>query len=142
MIGEIGRALIYELERFPDSLNDYYRDNIARGASIPEGDISIARTAVAEARKLRIPIVAIVDTNCDPETIDYPIAGNDDAIKSIQVIVEAISKTIAQAKGEFIAKTGKVTRAGKVCCKRWNDPRGCSDPCTGRKVHGLSIIHI
>jgi len=79
--------------------------------SVPDAvfivDIKREHNAVAEARKLRIPIVAIVDTNCDPETIDYPIAGNDDAIKSIQVIVEAISKTIAQAKGEFIAKTGK-----------------------------------
>jgi len=79
--------------------------------SVPDAvfivDIKREHNAVAEARKLRIPIVAIVDTNCDPEIIDYPIAGNDDAIKSIQVIVEAISKTIAQAKGEFIAKTGK-----------------------------------
>jgi len=79
--------------------------------SVPDAvfivDIKREHNAVAEARKLRIPIVAIVDTNCDPEIIDYPIAGNDDAIKSIQVIVDAISVTIAQAKGEFIAKTGK-----------------------------------
>ena len=79
--------------------------------SVPDAvfivDIKREHNAVAEARKLRIPIVAIVDTNCDPEIIDYPIAGNDDAIKSIQVIVDAISETIAQAKGEFIAKTGK-----------------------------------
>ncbi len=51
MIGEIGRALNYELEKFPDSLNDYYRDNISRGASIPEGEITNARTALAKARK-------------------------------------------------------------------------------------------
>ena len=51
MIGEIGRALNYELENFPDSLNDYYRDNIARGASIPEGEIINARTTVAKASK-------------------------------------------------------------------------------------------
>ena len=79
--------------------------------SVPDAvfivDIKREHNAVAEARKLRIPIVAIVDTNCDPEIIDYPIAGNDDAIKSIQVIVDAISETIAQAKGEFIAKTGE-----------------------------------
>ena len=84
---------------------------IRQMASVPDVvfivDIKREHNAVAEARKLRIPIVAIVDTNCDPETIDYPIAGNDDAIKSIQVIVNAISETIAQAKGEFIAKTGE-----------------------------------
>ena len=42
------------------------------------------RIAVAEARKLRIPIVAIVDTNCDPDEIDYVIPGNDDAIRAIR----------------------------------------------------------
>ena len=51
MIAEIGRALRYELENFPDLLNDYYRDNIARGAAIPDTDIEAALTAVAESRK-------------------------------------------------------------------------------------------
>jgi len=51
MMGEIGRALHYELENFPDLLNDYYRENIARGAAIPDSDIEAALTAVAESRK-------------------------------------------------------------------------------------------
>ena len=62
-------------------------------------DIKRERNAIAEARKLRIPIVALVDTNCDPELVDYPIAGNDDAIKAIQVIADAIGETVAEAKG-------------------------------------------
>ena len=57
------------------------------------------------------PIVAIVDTNCDPDLIDYPIAGNDDAIKSIQTIVGAIGETVAQAKGEHSAITGQTEEA-------------------------------
>ena len=68
-------------------------------------DLRREHNAVAEARKLRIPIVAIVDTNCDPEIIDYPIAGNDDAIKSIQIIVETVGEAVAQANGEFAART-------------------------------------
>ena len=40
--------------------------------------------AVAEARKLGIPVVAILDTNCDPDEVDYPIPGNDDAIRSVR----------------------------------------------------------
>jgi small subunit ribosomal protein S2 len=68
-------------------------------------DLKREHNAVAEARKLRIPIVAIVDTNCDPEIIDYPIAGNDDAIKSIQIIVETLGEAVAQANGEFAART-------------------------------------
>jgi len=62
-------------------------------------DIKREHNAIAEARKLRIPIVALVDTNCDPELVDYPIAGNDDAIKAIQVIADAIGETITDAKG-------------------------------------------
>lgn len=55
--------------------------------------------AVAEAARLKIPIVAIVDTNSDPERIDYPIAGNDDAIRSIRVILQKLVDAIAQAQG-------------------------------------------
>jgi small subunit ribosomal protein S2 len=55
--------------------------------------------AVAEASRLGIPIVAIVDTNSDPEKIDYPIAGNDDAIRSIRVILQKLVDSIAQSQG-------------------------------------------
>jgi len=55
--------------------------------------------AVAEAARLKIPIVAIVDTNCDPEKIDYPIAGNDDAIRSIRVILQKLVTSISRNKG-------------------------------------------
>ena len=71
-------------------------------------DIRREHNAIAEARKLRIPIVALVDTNCDPELVDYPIAGNDDAIKSIQIIVETISETIAEARGEQAATAEQI----------------------------------
>lgn len=55
--------------------------------------------AVAEANRLKIPIIAIVDTNCDPEKIEYPIAGNDDAIRSIRVILQKLVQSIIDAKG-------------------------------------------
>lgn len=55
--------------------------------------------AVAEAVRLKIPMVAIVDTNSNPENIDYPIAGNDDAIRSIRVILQKLVTSIAQAQG-------------------------------------------
>ena len=68
-------------------------------------DIKREHNAVAEARKLRIPIVAIVDTNCDPDLIDYPIAGNDDAIKAVEVVVKALGEAVGEAKGEHSAAT-------------------------------------
>ena len=59
-------------------------------------DIHKEHIAVAEAKKLGIPTFAIVDTNCDPSLIDIPIPGNDDSIKSIQLILSIISNGISQ----------------------------------------------
>ena len=76
---------IVNMEKLPDALVviDTLREEIA----------------VAEANRLKIPIVAIVDTNCDPEKIEYPIAGNDDAIRSIRVILQKLVHSIIEAKG-------------------------------------------
>ena len=54
-------------------------------------DVVKEHIAVTEARKLEIPIVAIVDTNCDPDVIDYPIPGNDDAIRSLKLFASKIA---------------------------------------------------
>ena len=63
------------------------------------------RNAIAEARKLNIPIVAIVDTNCDPDEIDYVIPGNDDAIRAIRLIASAMaSAAIEGRQGEDAAE--------------------------------------
>src|ERR1051325_1765694 len=67
-------------------------------------DIKREHNAVAEARRLKIPVVAIVDTNCDPDLVDYPIAGNDDAIRSVRVILATICQTITQAQAEYEAR--------------------------------------
>ena len=56
------------------------------------------RNAVAEARKLHIPIVAIVDTNCDPDEIDYVIPGNDDAIRAVKLIDGIMANAILEGK--------------------------------------------
>lgn len=56
-------------------------------------------TAVAEANKLGIPIIAIVDTNCDPDPIDLPVPGNDDAIRSIRLICQVIADAVIEGRG-------------------------------------------
>ncbi len=61
--------------------------------------------AVTEARKLGIPIVAVVDTNCDPDLITFPIPGNDDAIRSAQLMSRVVAEAIAE---------GKIMRAGRL----------------------------
>jgi small subunit ribosomal protein S2 len=58
------------------------------------------QNAVSEARRLGIPVVAIVDTNADPELVDYPIAGNDDAIRAIRVILQKLVDAIVSASSE------------------------------------------
>jgi len=67
-------------------------------------DIKRERNAVAEARRLKIPVVALVDTNCDPDLVDLPIAANDDAIRSIRLILALIGQTVTQAQAEYEAK--------------------------------------
>ncbi len=63
-------------------------------------DAKKEKIAVAEANKLGIPIIAIVDTNADPDLITVPIAGNDDAIRSVELITRAIADTISEARRE------------------------------------------
>ena len=70
-------------------------------------DIKREHNAVAEARKLKVPIVAIVDTNADPDLVDYPIAGNDDALRSVRLILAAITETCTKARAEYEAKYGR-----------------------------------
>ena len=59
-------------------------------------DTGKEKIAVAEARRLEIPIVAIVDTNCDPDEVDYPIPGNDDAIRAITLITNLMSEAVIE----------------------------------------------
>ena len=56
------------------------------------------RIAVAEAKKLGIPIVAIVDTNCDPDEVDYVIPGNDDAIRAVKLVVSTVANAVIEGR--------------------------------------------
>ncbi|MBI5765899.1 30S ribosomal protein S2 [Candidatus Falkowbacteria bacterium] len=75
---------------------------LAELKKIPEAifvlDVKKEKTAVAEARKRKIPIVAFCDTNINPDLIDYSIPANDDAVKSIEIITSIISETIKEGK--------------------------------------------
>ncbi len=73
--------------------------------------------AVSEAKRLRIPIGAIVDTNCDPDNIDFPIPANDDAIKSVQLITQTVADAIIKASAKIMPEeieddTTKDTKQG------------------------------
>jgi len=68
-------------------------------------DPSVEMTAVLEARKLHIPIVAVVDTNCNPELIDYPMPGNDDAIRAVNLFVSIIANAVINGRRDFQMKS-------------------------------------
>jgi len=74
-------------------------------------DTKKERIAVAEANRLGIPVVGIVDTNCDPDVVDFPLPGNDDAMRSIRLFSRFVSETILSARQEVQEGADVVTPA-------------------------------
>ena len=70
-------------------------------------DTNKEHLAVEEARKLRIPIIGILDTNCDPDQVDFPIPGNDDAIRAVGLLTRVVADAVAEG---LIARSGAKTR--------------------------------
>lgn len=96
-------AEINRLEKYLGGVKDMKRLPAALFIVDPKKE----RNAIAEAHKLKIPIVAIVDTNCDPDEVDYIIPGNDDAIRAIRLITQAMANAVTEGRqGE---ETGEVT---------------------------------
>ena len=85
-----------KLERFLGGIKDMHRLPDAIFIVDPKKE----QIAVNEARKLKIPIIAVIDTNCDPDEIDYAVPGNDDAIRSVRLMVSTIANAIIEGKTE------------------------------------------
>ena len=83
-----------KLEKFLGGINDMKRLPGALFVVDPRKE----KIAIAEAKKLGIPVVAIVDTNCDPEEVDYVIPGNDDAIRAVKLIAGTIANAIIEGR--------------------------------------------
>jgi small subunit ribosomal protein S2 len=82
-----------------------YLDGIKTMPDLPDIAIIVDQkremTAIRECQKLEIPIVSILDTNCDPDLIDVPIPGNDDAVRSIKLILKSLTNSIINGKSEL-----------------------------------------
>ena len=111
--GSINKYVKHEqstIRREGARLNKYF-DGLRGMDKLPAAmfvvDIKREHNAVAEAIKLKIPIVALVDTNCDPDLVNYPIAANDDAIRSVRMIMATIGQVITQAQAEFESKRAR-----------------------------------
>jgi small subunit ribosomal protein S2 len=83
--------------------------------------------AVSEARKLGLPVIAIVDTNCDPDEVDFVIPGNDDAIRSVSLVTRIIADALAE--GRQIGREALVTRATGPEIEP--EPEPASEPAAG-----------
>ena len=93
-----------ELEKLQKNLGGIREMNEVPGAMFVV-DPKKERIAILEARKLGIPVIGLVDTNCNPEDVDYVIPGNDDAIRAIKLIVEAMANAVIESKqGESMVK--------------------------------------
>jgi small subunit ribosomal protein S2 len=81
-----------------------YLDGIKTMTTLPDVVIIVDQrremTAITECRKLGIPIISILDTNCDPDLIDIPIPGNDDAIRSIKLILNSLTESIIKGQSK------------------------------------------
>jgi small subunit ribosomal protein S2 len=86
-------------------------------------DLKSEVIAVREAQRLRIPIIGLVDTNCDPDGIDYVIPGNDDAIRSCQVIARAIGDVAAEGRKVFRAQEEAARREAEEQRRRAEEER-------------------
>ena len=75
-------------------------------------DVGKEAIAVAEARRVGVPVVALVDTDCDPTLIDYPIPGNDDAIRSIRLVTARIADSIVEGTNRKAAMDAEIESAG------------------------------
>lgn len=106
-----------EVQRFQEEIDqlNYNFGGIKNMAGLPGAvfvtDALSNELAVREANKLGIPVVAVVDTNVDPSEIDYPIPANDDAIKSVTLILNAVAEAITAGKQTAKAKSADKTEA-------------------------------
>jgi small subunit ribosomal protein S2 len=81
--------------------------------------------AVSEARKLGIPVIAILDTNCDPDEVTYPIPGNDDAIRSVSLLTRVIADAVADG---LIARAGAADGEAKPSAAPTSGELGAEEP--------------
>ncbi len=104
-----------KLERERQKL-DYLLGGIRKMRGIPDAlfviDTRKEHTTVKEAKKLRIPVIAVIDTNCDPEDADYPIPGNDDAIRAVKLFTSKIADACIEGKHIYETRVtaGEITR--------------------------------
>ena len=104
---------LLQMKRERDKLNKTLggiRDMVRTPSAVWIVDTNKEHLAIEEARKLRIPIIAILDTNCDPDEVDFPIPGNDDAIRAVGLLTRVVADAVADG---LIARSGAKAAEGE-----------------------------
>ena len=112
---EVSR-LRHELERHHRFLSGLAKMDSMPGVMVVI-DVNRESIAVKEANRMGIPVVAIVDTNCDPDPIAYPIPGNDDSSRAVRLVLNVIAEAIIQASAEYTANAAKRQAAKEEAAK-------------------------
>ena len=108
---------VIQIRKEYEKLNKYLR-GIRNMKKIPDALIIVdpkkEEIAIKEARKLHIPVFGIVDTNCDPDDVDFVIPGNDDAVRAVKVVLGVLGNAIAEANGgeiiDYVTEDDKKNR--------------------------------
>jgi len=104
------------LEKEKEKLNKNF-GGIKNMEKLPQAlfivDVKKEETAVQEAKRLKIPIVALIDTNSNPENINYPIPGNDDAMKSISLVTKVVADAVMEGRKNFLSYLSRETSLPK-----------------------------
>lgn len=146
-----------EYLRLSDYLNGI-RDMKGSPAAMFVVDLPKEHIAVAEAKRLGIPVVAIADTNSDPESIEYPIPGNDDAIRSIKLFANLVADAYLEGAKEYEAKLrtqtdkasdlakekeGAAPAAAAPAERKGRAPRGAGKPAAGKPAaEGPAVVKV
>lgn len=99
-------------------------------------DLKREHIAVAEARKLEIPIVAIADTNCDPDDADYVIPGNDDAIRALKLVSFQIAEAVLEGRQQYEAEQQAAAEGEEVAAERAPEGLAAGEPQAAAKEEG------
>ncbi len=130
-------VLRHELEKLRKNLSGIANMSEPPGALFII-DVNREAIAVMEANRLHIPVIAIVDTNCDPDAIAYPIPGNDDAIRGIRLIAEALAQAIQKGVAEYSKIAVEENRKREAAGHGGNAPGDNANPSGPRRPRSNS----
>src|SRR5438034_234890 len=110
---------------FIDRAYEFIKDMARTPSALWIVDTKKEHIAVSEARKLGIPVIAILDTNCDPDEVTYPIPGNDDAIRSVSLLTRVVADAVADG---LMARAGAANGEDKPAAAAGSGELGAEEP--------------